>query len=223
MKWSIFFSFIFFSFPFNSHAQLQVVSSLKEYKSLKNQHPEQTLQEIVKEIPSIKLDIKYATKDNFTGLSVYDQARAFARKPVVESLKKIQKELNQQGLGLKIFDAYRPYAVTVKFWELTPSDKKDFVANPEKGSRHNRGCAIDLTLINLKTGEELIMPTPFDSFAKEAAADYDDIPLEAKKNRDFLIAIMQRNGFNVIKNEWWHFDFVGWENFSLMDIPFKSL
>jgi D-alanyl-D-alanine dipeptidase len=223
MKWSIFFSFIFFSFSFDIQAQILVISSFKEYKSLKNQHPEQTLQEIVKEIPSIKLDIKYATKDNFTGFSVYDQAKAFARKPVVESLQIIQKELNQQGLGLKIFDAYRPYSVTVKFWELTPSDKKDFVANPEKGSRHNRGCAIDLTLINLKTGLELTMPTPFDSFAKEAAADYDDIPLEAKKNRDFLIAIMNRNGFKVIKNEWWHFDFVGWENFSLMDIPFKRL
>ena len=223
MRNSICFSIVFFILPFNLLAQLQVVSSVKEYRDLKNLYPEQTLLEIVKEIPSIKLDIKYATKDNFTGFSVYNQARAFARKPVVEALQKIQKELNPQGLGLKIFDAYRPYAVTVKFWNITPLDKKDYVANPEKGSRHNRGCAIDLTIINMKTGEELQMPTPFDSFFKEAAADYDDIPLKAKKNRDFLIAIMQRNGFNVIKNEWWHFDFKGWENYPLMDIPFKSL
>lgn len=212
-----------FCLAFNRQEQPLVISSQKEYRALIKQHAEQILQEIVKEIPSIKLDIKYATKDNFSGIAVYRQAKAFARKPVVDALKKVQKGLTQQGLGLKIFDAYRPYAVTVKFWKLTPLDKKDYVAHPNKGSRHNRGCAVDLTIVNLKTGEELKMPTPYDSFTKEAAADYENIPLEEKKNRDFLINIMKQNGFNVIKSEWWHFDFIGWENFPLMDVPFQKL
>ena len=212
-----------FYLVFNVQEQPLVISSQKEYQALIKQYPEQILREIVKEIPTIKLDIKYATKDNFSGIAVYHQAKAFAKKPVVDALKKIQKKLNQQGLGLKIFDAYRPYAVTVKFWKLTPLDKKEYVAHPNKGSRHNRGCAVDLTIINLKTGEELKMPTPYDSFNKEAAADYENIPPEEKKNRDFLINIMKQNGFNVIKSEWWHFDFIGWENYPLMDIPFKKL
>lgn len=212
-----------FCLAFNRQEQPLVISSQKEYRALIKEHAEQTLQEIIKEIPSIKLDIKYATKDNFSGIAVYRQAKAFARKPVVDALKKVQKGLTQQGLGLKIFDAYRPYAVTVKFWKLTPLDKKDYVAHPNKGSRHNRGCAVDLTIVNLKTGEELKMPTPYDSFTKEAAADYENIPLEEKKNRDFLINIMRQNGFNVIKSEWWHFDFIGWENFPLMDVPFQKL
>ncbi|TKC00643.1 M15 family metallopeptidase [Pedobacter cryophilus] len=212
-----------FYLVFNVQEQPVVISSQKEYQAVIKQYPEQILQEIVKEIPTIKLDIKYATKDNFSGIAVYHQAKAYARKPVIDALRKIQKELNQQGLGLKIFDAYRPYAVTVKFWKLTPIDKKDYVANPNKGSRHNRGCAVDLTIINLKTGVELKMPTPYDSFTKEAAADYENIPPEEKKNRDFLINMMKQNGFNVIKSEWWHFDFKGWENYPLMDIPFQKL
>jgi D-alanyl-D-alanine dipeptidase len=223
MKWIILLVITTFCLAFKTQDQLYVISSVKEYHELVKLQPEQELQEIIKVIPSIKLDIKYATKNNFSGVAVYHQARAFSRKPVVQSLKKIQSELNKQGLGLKIFDAYRPYAVTVKFWNITPLDKKEFVANPANGSRHNRGCAVDLTIINLKTGKELIMPTPYDSFAKEAAPDYENITPEQKKNRDFLIQIMEENGFKVFKSEWWHYDFNGWDKFPLMDIPFKSL
>lgn len=200
-----------------------IVSSTKVYKQQVLENPSQKLEEIIKVIPSVKLDIKYATKDNFSGIAVYNQARAFARKPVVSALANVQKELAKKGLGLKIFDAYRPYAVTVKFWKVTPIDKKEFVANPKTGSRHNRGCAVDLTLIDLKTGKELEMPTPYDSFAKEASPTYEDIPAQQKQNRNLLIAVMESNGFKVIKNEWWHFDFKGWENFPLMDIPFQKL
>jgi D-alanyl-D-alanine dipeptidase len=133
----------------------------------------------------------------------------------------VQNELNKSGIGLKIFDGYRPYSVTVKFYEL--ASDKSFVANPKDGSRHNRGCAIDLTLINLKTGKELEMPTPYDSFAPEAAANFDKLSEQVLKNRALLINTMEKNGFKVLSNEWWHFDFNGWKNFELMDIPFEDL
>ena len=214
---------LFFIVAQQTQPKLIVVSSFSVYKTQIKENPNQKLEEIIKVIPSVKLDIKYATKENFSGIAVYSQAKAFARKPVVAALAKVQFELLKKGLGLKIFDAYRPYSVTVKFWKITPVDKKDFVANPKTGSRHNRGCAVDLTLIDLKTGKELEMPTPYDSFAKEASPTYDDIPTLQKQNRNLLIAVMEINGFKVIRNEWWHFDFKGWESFPLMDIPFQRL
>ena len=141
--------------------------------------------------------------------------------PVVLALQTIQLELIKQGLGLKIFDAYRPYSVTVKFYDIAKN--KDFVSHPRTGSRHNRGYAIDMTLINVKSGKELKMPTPYDSFVPEANSEFDDLPKKVKANRDLLIDIMERNGFEVLSNEWWHFDFRDWKEFDLMDIPFKEL
>lgn len=179
------------------------------------------LLEIKKFIPGLVLDIKYATSDNFMKRAMYKQARAFARKPVVAQLKKIQAELKPKGYGLKIFDAYRPYKVTLAFYE--GASDKNFVANPAKGSKHNRGCAVDLTIIELKTGREIAMPTPYDSFAPEAASTYANLSSEVLKNRAMLINIMQKHGFRVIPNEWWHFDFNGWQQYDLLDIPFEKL
>ncbi|MGQ7853555.1 M15 family metallopeptidase [Pedobacter sp. WC2501] len=201
--------------------KLVIVSSYNQYLASVKSNQNNGLVEIKKAIPNIKLDIRYATKNNFMRQVMYKQARAFARKPVVESLKKIQKELNKKGYGLKIFDGYRPYAITVEFYKK--ASDKNFVANPAKGSKHNRGCAVDLTLINLKTGKELVMPTPYDSFSATAAAKYENISPEARKNRDFLIAIMAKYQMNVLENEWWHYDFSGWRNYDLMDIPFEKL
>lgn len=198
-----------------------VVSSYNQYLASIKTDPNNELVEIKKAIPNIKLDIRYATKDNFMRQIMYKQARAFARKPVVELLKKIQRELNKNGYGLKIFDGYRPYAITVEFYKK--ASDKNFVANPAKGSKHNRGCAVDLTLINLKTGKELPMPTPYDSFSAAAAAKYENVSPEAKKNRDFLITIMAKYRMNVLENEWWHYDFSEWRNYDLMDIPFGKL
>jgi D-alanyl-D-alanine dipeptidase len=217
---------IFLSFsiiPVFAQQPLVVIKDLKFYQNQVTANPSMQLVEIKKAIPNITLDIKYATKNNFAGEAVYDEARSFARKPVVDSLQKIEQELNKQGYGLKIFDAYRPYAVTVKFWNITPNDKKVYVANPKAGSRHNRGCAVDLTIIVLKTKQELKMPTLYDSFAKEASPTFQNISAQEKKNRDFLIKTMESHGFKVYKNEWWHFDFIGWENYPLMDISFKNL
>ncbi len=198
-----------------------VISRFHQYQAAVKSNPNNTLVEIKKAIPDINLDIRYATTHNFMQQVMYKQARAFARKPVVEALKKIQTQLKQKGYGLKIFDGYRPYTITVAFYNK--ASDKHFVANPNKGSKHNRGCAVDLTLIDLKTGKEVPMPTAYDSFEKAAAANYAFAAPELKKNRDFLIATMQQNGFKVLANEWWHFDFKGWEQYDLMDIPFEKL
>ena len=157
------------------------------------------LLEIKKFVPGVVLDIKYATTDNFMKRVMYKQARAFARKPLVMQLKKIQAALKPKGYGLKIFDAYRPYSVTLAFYE--GASDKAFVANPAKGSKHNRGCAVDLTIIDLKTGLEIAMPTPYDSFAREAASEYAQLPAAVLENRKMLIDIMHKHGFRVIPNE----------------------
>jgi len=201
--------------------KLFIINSYSQYLASVKANPDNQLVEIKKAIPGIKLDIRYATKNNFMKQVMYGQARAFARKPVVESLKKVQVELNKQGLGLKIFDGYRPYAITVAFYKK--ASDKNFVANPKQGSKHNRGCAVDLTIINLKTGKEIPMPTPYDSFSAAAAANYPNVSPKVKKNRDFFIAIMRKYKLNVLENEWWHYDFQGWQNYALMDIPFEWL
>lgn len=218
---SLFFAFEGYAQKQNTSSSLFIINDMHAYHSSIKSDQNKELLEIKKWIPGIKLDIKYASKNNFAKKAVYKQAKAFARRPVVEALKKVQTELNQSGLGLKIFDGYRPYSVTVKFYEV--ASDKSFVANPKDGSRHNRGCAIDLTLINLKTGKELEMPTEYDSFAPEAAADYKNLPEHVIKNRDILIKTMEKHSFKVLGNEWWHFDFNGWRNFELMDIPFEEL
>lgn len=197
------------------------VDSYTDYlKSCKESSNNQLL-ELKKHIPGLVLDIKYATADNFMKRIMYPQARAFARKPVVLQLQKVQAELKKKGYGLKIFDAYRPYRITVAFYKETSN--KAFVANPNKGSRHNRGCAVDLTLIDLKTGKELKMPTTYDSFADQASVTYNKLPAQVIKNREFLIQTMRTFGFRVLQNEWWHYDFIGWQAYPLMDIPFQKL
>ncbi len=200
---------------------LQVINEHAAYKKSVEEDKNKQLIEIKKRIPDIKLDIRYAGKNNFAKQAVYKQARAFARLPVVEALKNVQNELEKSGYGLKIFDGYRPYGVTVKFFAI--ASDKSFVANPKDGSRHNRGCAIDLTLIDLKTGKELEMPTPYDSFAAEAASDFMNLPSNVIHNRELLRNTMEKHGFRVLNNEWWHFDFIGWKNYELMDIPFEDL
>lgn len=200
---------------------LKVVNDYQQYKADVAKNPNLELVDIKKAIPSVVLDIRYATKDNFMKQVMYKQARAFARKPVVEKLKLIQAALKKDGYGLKIYDGYRPYAVTVSFYQK--ASDKNFVANPAKGSKHNRGCAVDLSIIDLKTGKDVPMPTPYDSFEAAAAPHYNNLPAHIIKNRDYLINTMQAHGFKVIYNEWWHFDFIGWQDYDLMDIPFEKL
>lgn len=200
---------------------LRIINSYEDYRASCTKNPDNQLVEIKKVIPNITLNIRYATRNNFMNQVMYKEARAFARKPVVAQLKRVQLALNKKGYGLKIFDGYRPYAITQAFYKKAKN--KNFVANPKKGSKHNRGCAIDLTLIDLKTGKEVQMPTPYDSFALEASPSYSNLPSAVIKNRALLITTMQSYGFRVLSNEWWHFDFIGWKKYDLMDIPFEKL
>ena len=196
-------------------------TTFTDYKQTLAQSPEKELVNLEKLIPNIVLDIRYATTNNFTGEKIYNLARAYARKPVAEALKKAQAEFNKSGVGIKVFDAYRPYKATVKFYEVYHDTT--YVASPYRGSRHNRGCAIDMTIVDLKTGKELQMPTEFDSFKKEA---WPTTPVKdpvIKKNRDLIISVMERNGFKVNASEWWHFDFVGWKKYEVMDIDYEEL
>lgn len=197
------------------------VADKAQYQQQIRRDPNKTLVEIKNYIPGIQLDIRYATTNNFMHERMYTQARAFTRLPVAIALKAVQADLKLKGLGLKIYDGYRPYTVTEKFY-IKASDKH-FVADPKKGSKHNRGCAIDLSVIDLRTGKELDMPTPFDSFSEKAAANYSDLPAQVIANRQLLIAAMEAHGFKVLGNEWWHFDFTGWQNFELLDVPFEQL
>ena len=202
-------------------AGLKIISDNAEYQKQIKADANQELVDLEKSIPGLVIDIRYATSDNFTKQAVYPAARAFARKPVAQQLKAIQEELKLRGLGLKIYDAYRPYAVTVKFFEVYPDSV--FVANPKKGSRHNRGAAIDASLIDLKTGKELQMPSAFDEFSERAKPSFQGISELQKVNRKLLIELMTKHGFTVYDSEWWHFDFNGWENFPLMDLTFEEL
>jgi zinc D-Ala-D-Ala dipeptidase len=200
---------------------LKIVQSISEYKQSVADNPEYELIDLEKYIPGIVVDMRYATTNNFTGEVVYDYPAALLRKPVADALKKAQAEFANMGLGLKVFDAYRPYTATVKFYELIGDT--NFVAAPWHGSRHNRGAAVDVTLIILETGEELPMPTAFDEFTDKASPAYMDLPQDVLQNRANLLRIMAGHGFSVYPAEWWHFDFEGWERFPLMDIRIGNL
>lgn len=215
---------LFFAASFYAAAQNKYglkATTFLEYKASLNVNPDKSLVDLQKFIPGVVLDIRYATTNNFTGEKIYDLAKAYARKPVAEALKKAQAEFKAQGLGIKIFDAYRPYKATVKFYEVYHDTT--YVASPYRGSRHNRGCAIDMTLIDLKTGQELKMPTEYDSFRKEAWPTTPVSDPVVKKNRDLIISVMKKYGFKVNSSEWWHFDFIGWQKFDVLDIDFEEL
>jgi D-alanyl-D-alanine dipeptidase len=170
-------------------------------------------------IPGIRLDIRYATQDNFMKRTLYPAPRAFLRAPAADALRKIQEELAEEGLGLKVWDAYRPYRVTEAMWE--PIRNPDYVADPAKGSRHNRGAAVDVTLVD-RNGYELIMPTGYDDFSPRSAHAYTELSPQIRLNRQRLLDIMTKHGFDPLPSEWWHYDFRGWERFELMDVPLED-
>ena len=169
----------------------------------------------------IATDVRYATPDNFMKKPLYPVAKVYLRAPAAAALANVQRELTAQGLALKVFDGYRPYRVTVAMWE--PIKDPDYVADPSKGSRHNRGAAVDLTLIDAKTGQELPMPTGYDDFRPLAHHDYTDLPADVLRNRALLRDVMSRHGFDPLPSEWWHYDFRGWERFELMDVGLEEL
>ena len=171
---------------------------------------------------TIKLDIRYATPNNFVGRAVYPEARAFLQKPAAKALVKVHRKLSKDGLGLVIFDGYRPWAITKLFWDVVPEDKRKFVADPAKGSKHNRGCAVDLSIFDLRTGDLLDMPSGYDEFTERASPNYSGGTAEQRANRDKLRRLMEEVGFTVNPNEWWHFDYKNWQNYAIYDISFTD-
>src|ERR1044072_7354153 len=181
------------------------------------------LVEISKLDPTIRLDIRYATKNNFLGKAVYKQRRAFLQRPAAEALVRVNQTRRKQGYGLVIFDGYRRWAVTKIFWDATPEDKKIFVADPSKGSRHNRGCAVDLSLFDLKTGAEVKMPSEYDEMTERSHINYECATAEAKHLRATLRAAMVAEGFLVYEPEWWHYDFRDWKEYPILNVKFSEI
>ena len=195
--------------------------SFAEYQEALKANPQKELVDLEKIIPDMVMDIRYATTNNFMKEKIYTLSKAYARKPVAEALKRAQEEFKKLGFGIIMYDAYRPYKATVKFYELYHDTT--YVASPYRGSRHNRGCALDMSIVDLKTKKEVKMPTEFDSFKKEAWPSTPIADPVARKNRELIIKVMKNNGFKVNSSEWWHFDFVGWQKYEVMDIDFEEL
>ena len=173
--------------------------------------------------PQIKLDIRYATSNDFLSTPVYTSARAFLQRPAAEALQRAHRELLKQGYGLLIFDAYRPWYVTKIFWDATPPEKHEFVANPAEGSRHNRGCAADISLYDLKTGREVSMPGVYDEMSERSYPSYTGGAAVERSMRDLLRREMEKQGFTVFPSEWWHFDYRDWKQYGIQNVPFEQI
>jgi zinc D-Ala-D-Ala dipeptidase len=174
--------------------------------------------------PSLRVDLKYAGKDNFMGRAMYPPgARALLNREAALALARANAALKPQGFVLLIWDAYRPWSVTRAFWAATPPDKRQFVADPAKGSVHNRGCAVDLTLFDVRAGRQAEMPSAFDEMTERAYPDYRGGPDRARANRDLLRTVMESQGFSVHSKEWWHFDYRRWQEYAVVDVPFTAL
>jgi zinc D-Ala-D-Ala dipeptidase len=185
--------------------------------------PSSDLVEITALDATVRLDVRYATADNFLGRPLYPVARGFLRRPVAEALVRVHRALEPRGYGLVVFDAYRPWSVTKLMWELTPPGQRGFVANPARGSNHNRGCAVDLTLFARDTGLTVEMPSPYDEMSPRSAAAYAGGSPEPRARRDRLRAAMEEQGFQVERHEWWHFNHRTCPGYEVLDLPLESL
>jgi zinc D-Ala-D-Ala dipeptidase len=173
--------------------------------------------------PGIKFDIRYASTNNFMGFPLYDQPGAFLQRPAAAALGRVAQSLRSKGYGLLIYDAYRPWFVTKMFWDATPPQSRIFVADPAKGSRHNRGCAVDLTLYDVATGQPLEMTSRYDEMSRRAYADYVGGTSRQRWERDLLRREMEKQGFTVYPEEWWHFDYNGWQDYGIGNATFAEL
>lgn len=178
--------------------------------------PPEALVDIRREAPGVIVDIRYATADNFTRQALYPANTCLLRASVARRLARVQADLAPQGLGLKVWDCYRPLSIQRRLWELVPDER--YVADPKKGSRHNRGAAVDATLVDAQ-GRELEMPTGYDDFSERAHRASTAGSPAARANAKALEAAMERRGFKGLATEWWHFDFSGWERYPLLDEP----
>ena len=173
--------------------------------------------------PSIKLEIRYATTNNFAGAKFYDEPRAFMQRPAADAVVRASRALHALGYGLLIHDAYRPWYVTRMFWDAMPVDKRWLVANPAEGSKHNRGAAVDLTLYDLKTGQPIEMPSTYDESTGRAHADYPGGTALQRWHRALLRNAMVAQGFVINPLEWWHFDYDSWRDYAIGNITFDKI
>lgn len=174
--------------------------------------------------PGLELDIHYARSDNFMGFPLYSQARAFLEKPAAEALVRAHRELEKQGYGIVVFDGYRPWSVTKLMYDRSPPEWRGvYVADPADGSRHNRGCAVDCTLYDRKTGKQVEMPSGYDDFTEKAHADYAGGTHEQRLRRAILRQALEKQGFHVLPSEWWHFDYQTWKDYPIMDVEFSKI
>jgi D-alanyl-D-alanine dipeptidase len=181
------------------------------------------LVELTKLDPTIKLDIRYATTNNLFGTVFYSQARAFLQRGPAEALVRVNRKLKSLGFGLLVHDGYRPWYVTKVFWDATPDDKKLFVADPSKGSRHNRGAAVDLSLYDLKTGKAIEMVSTYDETTDRAHPEYPGGTSLQRWHRDLLRSAMEAEGFTVYEAEWWHFDYKDWQRYRISNERFEKI
>jgi CubicO group peptidase (beta-lactamase class C family)/D-alanyl-D-alanine dipeptidase len=173
--------------------------------------------------PTIKLDIRYASSNNFLSTPVYSEARAFMQRPAAEAVVRANQKLRKLGYGLLIHDAYRPWYVTKIFWEATPEDKRIFVADPSQGSRHNRGCAVDLSLYDLKTGKPIEMVGVYDEMSERSYPGYVGGTSLQRWHRELLRHAMESEGFDVYEFEWWHFDYKDWASYPVLNVTFDRI
>ena len=207
----------------------QPVAELRE-KALKLSPPSEPgpfrksdLVELATLDPAIHLDIRYATANNFLSTPVYSEARAFMQRPAAEALLRVLRKLQTLGYGLLIHDAYRPWYVTKIFWDATPPEGKIFVADPQKGSKHNRGCAVDLTLYDLATGQPVEMPGLYDEMSPRSFPNFPGGTSLQRWHRDLLRRAMESEGFTVNEDEWWHFDYKDWKQYGILNVPFEKI
>lgn len=201
---------------------LNIISSLDSYKNTTMWDKSQQLIELQQYLTPFYTDFKYATTTNFTGKVLYKNPKAYLRLPAAMALQTVLNQLNSNGLTLKIYDAYRPYSVTKQMWNYVPDPR--YAADPAKGSGHNRGAAVDVTLVRLNTGEELEMPTVFDDFTEKAHHNCMNLPKAAIANRALLRSAMEKAGFVALETEWWHYSLPkAASRFRLMDLSFDQL
>jgi D-alanyl-D-alanine dipeptidase len=174
-------------------------------------------------VPNVRIDTRYATANNFTGQPIYERPGAYLQRPAAQALARVATRLARRGFGLIIYDAYRPWFATKLFWDVVPPDKHGFVADPAKGSRHNRGCAVDLALYDLRTGAIVAMPSRYDEMSARAAPDFAGGTDAERAHRALLGAAMAREGFTVNDSEWWHFDYRDWADYPIGTISFTQL
>lgn len=210
--------------PFSSGAQtgsLVVVDKRRMYAQEIKEDKAYTMVALRQVIPAIKYQLWYATDQNFMGRKLYPSGEeAYVRFPVAQALAKVAEDLKQQGLGMMVWDAYRPYRITKKMWKLVQDER--YVANPAKGSGHNKGIAIDLTLYELSTGQELEMGTGFDNFSDTAHHGFTLLSASQLQNRALLRTTMMQHGFKPLETEWWHYSWPA-RSFSVLDLSFKQL